>query len=75
MRVIYVLILLVLLAAVGLFVLQNGETITLQYLDRTVSCPPSVLIGIVYVLGMLSGWTVIGFVQRSLRRVSERPSH
>ena len=27
----------------------------------------------VYVLGMLSGWTVVAFVRRSLRRVEELP--
>jgi hypothetical protein len=27
----------------------------------------------VYFLGMLSGWTVVSFVRRSLRRVQERP--
>ena len=71
MRVIYMLILLLLLGAIGIFALQNRETITLQYLDRSVSCPLALLIGIVYVLGMVSGWTVVGFVQRSLRRVSQ----
>ena len=71
MRVIYILVLLILLGAIGLFALQNRETITLQYLDRSVACPVALLIGIVYLLGMVSGWTVVGFVRRSLRRVSE----
>jgi putative membrane protein len=70
MRLIYGFILLVFLAAIGIFALQNREPITLEYLDRTVSCPPSLLIAIVYGLGMVSGWTVIGLVQRSLRRVT-----
>lgn len=71
MRVIYLLILLVLLGAIGVFALQNRETIVLQYLDRNVSCPLALLIVIVYLLGMVSGWTVIAFVRHSLRRVSE----
>jgi len=73
MRVIYMLILLVLLGAIGIFALQNRETITLQYLDRSVACPLALLIAIVYLLGMVSGWTVVGFLRRSLRRVSEQP--
>ncbi len=72
MRVIYMLILLFLFGAIGIFALQNRETITLQYLDRSIACPLALLIGIVYVLGMVSGWTVVGFLHRSLRRVSER---
>ncbi len=74
MRMIYFLILLFFLAAIGVFALQNQETITLQYLGRSVSCPPSLLIAIVYLLGMVSGWTLIGLIQRSFRRVSERTS-
>ena len=71
MRMIYFLILLFFLAAIGVFALQNQEAIILQYLGRSVSCPPSLLIAIVYVLGMVSGWTVVGLIQRSLRRVTE----
>ena len=71
MRVIYLLTLLVLLGAIGVFALQNRETIVLQYLDRNVSCPLALLIVIVYLLGMVTGWTVVGFMRHSLRRVSE----
>ncbi len=74
MRRIYFFILLFLLGAVGLFALQNREPITLQYLSGSVSCPSALLVGIVYLLGMLSGWTVIGLMQRSLRRVTDRPA-
>ena len=71
MRVFYFLVLMLLLAAIGIFALQNRETITIQYFDRSVSSPLALLIGVVYLLGMVSGWTVVGFVRRSLRRVSE----
>ncbi len=71
MRIFYGLILLILFGAIGIFALQNRETITLQYLDRSVACPLALLIAIVYLLGMVSGWTVVGFVRRSLRRVSD----
>lgn len=74
MRMIYFFILLFFLAAIGVFALQNQQTITLQYLGRSVSCPPSLLIAVVYLLGMVSGWTIIGLIQRSFRRVSERSS-
>jgi uncharacterized integral membrane protein len=71
MRVVAVLFLLILLGAIGVFALQNRETITLQYLDRSLSCPLALLIAIVYLLGMVSGWTMVGLFRRSLRRVSE----
>ncbi len=72
MRVIYVLILLVLLGATTIFALQNQEPVTLHYLDRGVTSPLSALIGAVYFVGMLTGWTVVGIVRRSLRRISKR---
>ena len=72
MRVFYTLILLVFLGATAIFALQNREMITIQYLDRSVSCQLSLLIAIVYLLGMLTGWTMIGLLRRSIHRVSER---
>jgi uncharacterized membrane protein YciS (DUF1049 family) len=67
------LILLIVVAAVVVFAVQNNEGVTIQYLDRSVSCPMSLLIAVVYLLGMVSGWTVVGFLKRSFRRVTERP--
>jgi putative membrane protein len=72
MRVVYGLILLLLLGAIGVFAVQNREIITLNYLDRSIVCPVPLLVVIVYLLGMVSGWTVLGIMRRSLRRVTER---
>ncbi len=72
MRGLYLVILLVLLGATAVFALQNQGMVTLRYLDRSVSSPLSLLIGVVYFLGMLTGWTVVGVVRRSLRRISDR---
>jgi lipopolysaccharide assembly protein A len=72
MRVVCLLILLIVLVAVVVFAVQNNEEITLRYLDRSVSTTLPLLIAAVYLLGMLSGWTVVGFLRRSLRRVTER---
>ena len=72
MRFVYFLILLILVAAVVIFAVQNNETVTLHLFDRSISSSLPVLIAIVYLLGMVSGWTVVGFLRRSLRRVTER---
>ena len=72
MRVFYTLILLVFLGATAIFALQNREMVTIQYLDRSVACELSLLIGIVYLLGMLTGWTIVGLLRRSIHRVSEQ---
>jgi uncharacterized integral membrane protein len=73
MRILYGFILLVLLAAVAIFVLQNRDEVTLNYLDRTLKTSVAILIGATYVLGMITGWTVLGFLRRSIRRVSQAP--
>ena len=74
MRVIYLLFLLLILAAIGIFAVQNQALVTIHYLQESVSCPLALLVGIVYLLGMMSGWTLVALVQRSLRRVTDRPS-
>jgi putative membrane protein len=74
MKVVYGLILLVLLVAVGLFALQNRGDVTLNYLDRTLTTSLALLIGATYVVGMITGWTVLGFVRRSIHRVSQPPA-
>ena len=72
MRFFFFLILLIILAAVVVFAVQNNETVTFQYLDRSVTSSLPILIAVVYLLGMVSGWTVVGFLKRSLQRVTAR---
>ena len=72
MRVVYFLILLIAVAAVVIFAIQNNDTVTIRYFQRSVSISLPLLIAIVYVLGMVSGWTVVGVLKRSIKRVTER---
>jgi len=73
MRFVYLVFLLVFIAAVALFAVQNHDTVTVAYFDRSISCSLALLIGVVYLLGMVSGWTIVGILRRSLRRVTARP--
>jgi uncharacterized membrane protein YciS (DUF1049 family) len=73
MRLFYLLLLAIMLAAVGIFAYQNDGGVTVRYLDRSVSYPLAWVVGASYLLGMLSGWTVVGLFRRSLQRVTERP--
>jgi lipopolysaccharide assembly protein A len=72
MRFVYFVLLLLALAAVVVFAMQNNETVTLRYLDRSITCALPLLVAVVYLLGMVSGWTVIGLLRRSLRQMTER---
>ena len=67
MRWTYVLILLVVAGAIGVFALENSEMMSLRFLNQSVSCPRSLMIAIVYLLGTVSGWMVVGLVRRMLR--------
>jgi uncharacterized integral membrane protein len=73
MRAVYLIILLLLLAALCIFAFQNRGDVTIHYLDRSLTCTMAVLVVAVYLVGMVTGWTVIGFMRRSIRRISERP--
>jgi lipopolysaccharide assembly protein A len=73
MRFIQATILIVFLASVAAFALQNNVTTQVRFLTWEVAAPLSLLVVGVYLLGMVSGGAVLGFVRRSIRRVSEHP--
>ncbi len=70
MRTLLGLILLAFLAAVGLFALQNMQTVVVRFATWTLTAPVAFLAVAVYFLGMISGWTVVGFLRRSFNRVT-----
>ena len=73
MRFVQAVLLIIFLGALGLFAVQNTEPITVTFWTWRVSGPAALLAIAAYLLGMLSGWTVVSFFTRSLRRVSESP--
>src|SRR5689334_697324 len=70
-RVLLAIPLLAFLGAVGLFAAQNTQAIAVRFWDRSLTVPVALLAVGAYLLGMLSGWNVVAFVRRSIRRVSE----
>jgi uncharacterized membrane protein YciS (DUF1049 family) len=72
MRFIYFLLLVAFIGAVAVFAVQNQGEVTIKYLNRSESFPLSGVVAVVYVLGMFTGWTVIGLLRRSFRGVTER---
>jgi uncharacterized integral membrane protein len=71
MRFIQAVVFLVFLGAVACFAVQNTQVVTVQFMKWSVSAPVALTILSVYLLGMLSGWTVVAFVGRSIRRIGE----
>jgi len=71
MRWLCFLFLLAFAGAVILFAQQNQQEVTLNFFDQGVTGSMAAVIGTAYALGMLSGWTVVGMLRRSLNRTSE----
>jgi len=63
-------LLLIFLGLIGLFAIQNMQSVTVDFMTWSINAPFAILAVIIYLLGMLTGWTVIAFVRRSLQRVS-----
>ncbi len=73
MRFIQAVLLLIFLGAIGLFAAQNTGPITVDFATWRITGPVALMAIAAYLLGMLSGWTVVSYVSRSIRRVSQRP--
>jgi lipopolysaccharide assembly protein A len=71
MRVLYFLFLLGFAAVVGIFAYQNNRQDSVVVFGEVKEVSFPILVGAVYLLGMFSGWTVVGMVRRSLQRVTE----
>jgi hypothetical protein len=70
MRLICLLILLAAAGAVAVFAMENQEQLTLHFFDRSLTQSVPVILGVTYLLGMISGWSVIGMLRRSWSRVT-----
>jgi putative membrane protein len=70
-RFLYFVFLLTVAGCVVLFALQNQQELTLTFVNQTLTANVALIIGIAYLLGMLSGWTIVGMLRRSVARVTE----
>jgi uncharacterized membrane protein YciS (DUF1049 family) len=73
MRVIYLLFLVAFTGAAAVLAYENQQEVSLSFFNKEIITSVPVLVGLTYLAGMLSGWTVVGLVRRSLHRVLERP--
>ncbi|HEX4592098.1 MAG TPA: LapA family protein [Gemmataceae bacterium] len=57
--------------AVAAFAYFNQESVVVRFFDWSRALPLAAVAGIAYGLGMLSGWSVVGMIRRSIDRVTE----
>jgi hypothetical protein len=78
MRYFYLVLLVLLIGVVVLFAVQNQHDTTVSFLNLgstnlSVTASVALVVAVVYVLGMVSGWTIFGFIRRSIIRATQSP--
>lgn len=67
MRWVYLVIVVVFVAAILIFAFQNLGMVTMSFLGFSVRAPLAVLAAVVYVLGAFTGGSLYGLLRHSLR--------
>ncbi|MBI5660627.1 MAG: DUF1049 domain-containing protein [Ignavibacterium album] len=68
MRYIYLTLIVIITIAVLLFKFQNLESVTISFLSMSITLPTSFLVFIVYILGMLTGGSVVAFIKTLVKK-------
>jgi uncharacterized integral membrane protein len=71
MRWFYLVLLLVIVAVIVVFVLENRGNTPVWFFNQKIDAPLSLSFVVVYFLGMWSGGTVVGFVKRAYHHATE----
>ncbi|MCI1190981.1 DUF1049 domain-containing protein [Calidifontimicrobium sp. SYSU G02091] len=72
MRYVYLAIVVLALAALVTFKLQNLQSVTITFLTASLTLPASVLVAVVYVLGMLTGGSLLALLRGAVRKASQQ---
>jgi hypothetical protein len=71
MRTLCLLFLLVVGAAIAVFVWQNEGQLTVTFFNQAIIAPVAGVLGVAYGLGMLTGWSFVGLLRRSFARATD----
>jgi uncharacterized integral membrane protein len=67
MRWIYLTVIVLFVAAIVIFAIQNRELVTMSFLGLRIRAPLAILAAIVYVLGAVTGGSLFALLRRSVR--------
>ena len=71
-RYLYIALIVIFAGVVLLFKIQNMETVTVSLFSMSVTLPASVLVLLVYVLGMFTGGFVLGLLRTWTNKATAR---
>ncbi len=71
MRLLCLLFLLAVGAAAYILFRENDQLLTLTFFGRQFTAPVATMMGIAYVLGMLTGWSLLGLLRRSFAAATD----
>lgn len=72
MRYVYIALIVVLTAVVVMFKIQNFESATVSLFSMSITLPVSILVMLVYALGMLTGGFLLQLVRTWVREATRR---
>jgi len=67
MRWVYLIVIVVFLSAVVLFAVQNVQPTTMAFLGFSVRAPLAVMVTVIYVLGALTGGSLLALMRATIR--------
>ncbi len=73
MRYLYIALIVVLSAIVFTFMFQNNEKVTVLFLSSSITLPLSILVAMVYFLGMFTGAFIINLVRTWVQGATKSP--
>lgn len=74
MRYVYLTLVILFIAVLLIFAMSNLASATLSFLGWQVTAPLAGLIVLVYVLGMITGGSVLSFLRHSLHKATAKPA-
>jgi uncharacterized integral membrane protein len=74
MRWVYLTLIVLLAAAILIFIIQNRDLVTMSFLGFSIRAPLAILIAAVYVVGAVTGGSLFALLRRSYRGSQRNPS-
>lgn len=72
MRIVHTVLVVLFVLALVIFCVQNIEKVSISYLGWSMSIRLPILVLLVYLLGMFTGWSIFSFLRRSLQGVTKK---